>query len=501
MDNKINENIEVNDLGRVIGEITVKDFMNTKYRDYWEYSNKDGKNSITPKEQLPEVVRKIIYASYKLNIKPGEERKTPELAGETNKYHAHSNTGIEDSVKGVATAYKSQKAIRFLEGVGNFGVAQGDSGSAGRYTSVSGTPLLSAIYEDIPFMPMDTDDTGLLQPTYISCPLPIALISGVSPIGTGKSCYIAEREAGEVIDWIDKLRNNDWEEVNKETGEVINIPEPMSVTGCTTWFNKDNGYVYYDANIHFAKDINDLNKKGKFDVITELPPNATPDNVIYKLQQKLPTRTSKNIRNGAGKGRPIYIIVPTGYIEEKDYRKLGLRNSRKEQIFVWDEDKHTMRYETSIIPIAKEWFEDRCNVVKRRLSRQVRNLEANNHAIDLIKLFVENNMFDWKSEEVVDFFVKLAVENKFTGYELDQDKNPIEVTYEEAGQIDANTVLSQRARAFLPESLEKDQLTREKNDKQIKELNKKIKNIGTTVIDEAKAIIKAQNEFNWSSEE
>ena len=129
--------------------ISVSDFINTKYRDYWIYSNRNGKNSIEPREQLPEVVRKIIFASYKINIKERDEHKTTELMGEVGKYHAHGPSSIEDSIKGVATAYKSQKAVRLLEGVGNFGAAAGDEGAAGRYTSVSGTPLLTAAYRDM----------------------------------------------------------------------------------------------------------------------------------------------------------------------------------------------------------------------------------------------------------------------------------------------------------------------------------------------------------------
>ena len=148
-------------------EITVSDFINTKYKDYWIYSNMNGKNSISPKEQLPEVIRKIIYASYKIGIKENAERKTIELKGEVSKYHAHGDSSIEDSIKGVATAYKSQPSVRLLEGVGNFGSAPGDEGAAARYTSISGTPLMSAIYKDIPFVPTNIDDTGVEQASYI----------------------------------------------------------------------------------------------------------------------------------------------------------------------------------------------------------------------------------------------------------------------------------------------------------------------------------------------
>ena len=178
--------------------ISVTDFINTGYRDFWCYNNK-GKNSIEPREGMPEVVRRVVYAAYCLNIKEHDEHKTIEVKGELSKIHPHSDSSLEDSIKGVATAYKSQPATRILQGVGNFGSAPGDEGAAARYTSVSGTPLLTAMYRDIPFVPMSVEETGVEQPEYVSCPLPLALINGQSAIGTGKSCYVAERDAREVI--------------------------------------------------------------------------------------------------------------------------------------------------------------------------------------------------------------------------------------------------------------------------------------------------------------
>lgn len=449
--------------------LNVSDFINTRYREYWEYSNKNGKNSVDPREGLPEVVRKIIYASYKLGIKEHSEHKTTELMGETGKYHGHGPSSIEDSIKGVATAYKSQPAARLLEGIGNFGAAPGDEGAAGRYTSVSGTPLLSAIYKDIPFMPFSSEDTGLDQPEYISSPLPLHLINGMSSIGTGKSCYLAEREAKKVVDWIDYLRNNEW----KDDPNLPLGPEPMSITGCKTWYEPSNGYIYYEANIHFSVDINDITKKGKYDIITELPPKVTPSSVIAKLTQKLPTRATKLIIDGSGKGRPIYIVVPRGYLKEEDYAKYGLRTARKESILLWDNNNNTMKYGT-LIGIAKEWFEDRCNVVTKRINSQIDVLNNQNHKIDLIKEFAEKKMIDWKSEDVVSYFTKL---------------------FPETGEEDANIVLSQSARTFLPENLGKNEIAREKNNNLIKEYKNKIKHIGDTVINEARDIINMQERF------
>lgn len=448
-----------------MNKVTVTDFINTRYREYWSYSNKNGKNSVDPREQLPEVVRKIIYASYVLNIREHKEHKTTEVMGEVAKYHGHGTQPIEDSIKGVATGYKSQPATRILEGIGNFGSAPGDDGAAGRYTSVSGTPLLSAIYKDIQFMPFSTEDTGLNQPVYISAPLPFALINGMSSIGTGKSCYIAERDARKVIEWIDKLRSNDW--------HSIDPPDAMSVTGCETWFNHDNGYIYYDAVVHYGVNIDNLDKKGAYDVITALPPQKTPDMVIAKMRSKMPTRITSKILDGSGKGRPTYIVLPKGYLSPDDFMKYGLQYARKENILIWEEDKDTMKI-GSLYQIAKEWFDDRCTVVTKRLNSQIDALQTNIKKIDLIKEFATHGMINWKSQEVVDHFVKL---------------NP------DTGEDDAALVLAQSAKTFLPENLSKNEILRGKNEKEIKALKKQIANIGDFIIKEAYEIIDAQEAF------
>lgn len=446
--------------------LTVSAFINTKYREFWEYSNMNGKNSIDAREQIPEVVRKIIYAAYRLKIREKMEHKTTELMGEVGKFHPHGPSSIEDSIKGVATAYKSQIPVRILEGVGNFGSAPGDEGAAGRYTSISGTPLLSAIYQDIPFVPFNTDDTGLSQPEYISSPLPFALINGASPIGTGKSCYIAERDAQEVIHWLDALRQNDWD-------PSIVPPDAMSVTGCNTWFEPSNGYVYYEAVVHYGVDMDDLNKRGKYDVITALPPKSTTQNVIYKLNNKLPTRVTKSIVDGSGLGRNTYIIVPKGYLDPKDFFKYGMKSAREEQIYVWDHNARTMRFST-LVDVAKEWFNDRSQVVGKRIQSQMDDLALTIKKIDLIKLYAENDMTKWKESDIISFFKNLDAEQ---------------------GENDAHLVNSLPVRTFLPENLEKNALMKQKTEKDIKELKRKLNHLGDVVIEEAQDVIQKQINF------
>lgn len=452
-----------------IKKITITEFKNNQYKQYWDYTNK-GKNAFLPKEQLLEVVRHIIYSAYVLNIKEFQTVKTTSLAGTVINIHPHSDASIADSIKGCAAAYKSQPATTLLMAEANMGMVAGDPGAASRYTAISGTPLLSAIYKDIPFIPMEMDAAGYECPKYISVPIPMGLINGTAMIGTGRSAYLAEREAKEVMEWIaDMYYSGNWD---------LPAPEPMSSTGCTTILNEANGCVYYTANIHYGVSIDDINKPGKWDVITELPPTKTADLIVDNIKTKLMTASRDKkyipmVKDGSGDGRPTWIVVPTGFLNEDNLRKIGLVYSRIEQPFIWDEDLNTMRM-SSLNEIAKLWFEDRCNIVKLRLDASRNELHFKNHKIDLIKQYYDNKMKDWDEKRITKFFTEQDSEN---------------------GNSDAQYVMNLPARTYYPENVKKNLKIKENNLKLIDEISDEIENIGDFVIKEANEVILAQEAF------
>lgn len=428
-------------------KIKVSDFIHTRYKEYWKESNL-FRNTFIPKEQLMVIERRILWAAYKIGLSTNEKQLTRVLASETGKYHISSETSVQDSIKGIAASYKRQDACKLLMGIGNFGEATGDMGASARYTSIKGTPLLKAIYRDLPFVPMISDETGLEQPEYISCPLPMTLINGSSQIGTGKSAYFDERDAREIINWIEELQTN----------PDAPAPEPISTTGCVTYKNPTNGYTYYEAVIH---------REGKYDIITNLPPKVSPQIVMSNLRKKMPKRIADKIVDGSGKGKPIWIMVPKGHLDNKKFwSKYSLITARKEAYYIWDEKEETMRL-SNLKDIANAWFEDREKVVSKRLKYQINEDNKAIHKIDLIKLYAEKEMNKWKSEDI---------EKEF-------------------GSEDANIVLSMSARTFLPENLAKNELKRTELEKDIKAKNKDIKNIGSVVIREAREIIEAQEKF------
>lgn len=281
--------------------------------------------------------------------------------------------------------------------------------------------MLDSIFKDIPFVDVYDQGDGVKEPEFIPTPIPIGLINGVSQIGVGRSNYIAERDAHEVIDWIDYLRKNDWKS-NTGRQRVGKVPQPTTVNKCNVEYNPENEYIYYDAVIHYGVDRDDIHKKGGYDVITNLPPapKSTTDFVIQKLKDYAPKKYKDLIVDGSGKGRPIWIAVPSGIIShrKKDWFKLGLRYARKEYILIWDKDKEVdgikgTMVETSLERVAKLWFERRKEVVQRRLFFEASELQTRNHRLNLIKVYVDNKMNNWKSEDIEKFYIDYAKKEKF----------------------------------------------------------------------------------------
>lgn len=495
-DGTVVENVKELDSIADLDKITVEDFINWKYREYWNEANYRI-NAIVPTDGIAEVVRKIIFSASNIRLSQNHASKVQELAGDVIKYHAHNEESIYGAIKGMGTEFRSQPATLFLRGVGNFGEAPGDLGGAARYLSILGTPLLDYIYKELPYVDMNADDTGLMQPTYVPTPYPIALINFNQSIGTGESTYVAERDADEIIDWVEWLSDHDWKPKpysgNYELGEV---PRPISDTGSEAHFEPSNGYIYYNANVHFKVARDDINKKGKFDVITEFPPGTTPSAFIYNWKKRFKdTKLEKAVIDGRGKGRPTWIAVPTGVINKdgSNWFELGIRKARKEKLLIWDTYEEVMylgRHEH----LAKGWYDTRIKILTRKLKHDIKVLEDRNHRFDLIKEFVEQKMNDWKESEIEAYFTKFAEQNG--GYQTqDEIDNGTKLTFEEQGHRDTIYVLGMPVRSLIPESIEKNDDVVKANLKEIRAIKKNLKNIKEFIFSEARRINQIQKDY------
>ena len=429
--------------------VTISQFIETKYRDFWKQSN-INRNTFLPHEQLMTIERRIIWSAFKIGMgNLNNVFKMNELAGEVAKYHVAGDSSIYDSIKGLATNYKRQPAARIIKGIGNVGSGPGDPGAAPRYLSVSGTPLLQAIIKDLPFVPYVVDEEGVKEPKYVSTPIPMVLVNGKISIGTGRAAYVDERDPYEVIDWIEALSQ----------GLEVEPPAPISSTGCIT-YKRENGYTYYDAVIH---------KERRKDVITALPPQVTPESVITALKKKHPS-LAKYDMDGSGKGRPVWIEVPSGYISEDTLTKYNLRTARKEAPYVWDEELDTMRLAT-LEELAISWFEDRKAVVAKRIESEIAKLQKEAHKIAVVRRYVEEKLGEKSVDEI----------------------------YAALGSEDAEMVLNQPAKAFLPSSIEKGKEREAEIAEEVAVEKARLEDVGKVVLDEARAVVAKQNEFDWDT--
>lgn len=497
--NKNGDVVNFDDISSIDGldQITVDDFVNRFYRDYWNEQNR-SRNAIVVSDGLSEVTRKIIYAAYKINLKPNQTHKFAELMGEVSKYHAHGDSSIEGAIKGSAAEFRSQPGGLLIKGIGNFGYAPGDTGAAPRYLNVKGTPALSHIFKDIPFIETNSDDTGLEQPNYVPTPVPYALINQNRAIGTGESTYIAERRANEVIDWVEYLASHNWQS-KPYTGKYKfgEVPEPISDSGSTAEYNPKNGYVYYFANVHFGVDPKDINKKGNYDVITEFPPGIKANEFIDRIHKDYEnTKYDRDLENGRGEDKPVWIAIPSGLISRRNHENwytLKLQTARKEKIMIWDDDDNSM-YKGTLEDLAEGWYRTRKKITGKRLQYQIHILQDQNHKLNLIKEFIENDMQTWKEKQIAEFFTKFSEENGVYQTENEQ-QNKIQLTPEEQGKRDADILLSMSARTFLPENLGKNELSRIANNDSIKELEDNYNNIQDFIFKEAREVLTEQNEF------
>lgn len=430
----------VQEVERVYPEVTISDLVHKEYKEFWLFANKN-RNAFDPIEQLTTVSRRIIYAGYKLGMhnNMNHDVKITTLMGEVMKYHSSGDDSINNSIKNLCVKWDTQPAVRMLVGVGNAGAYPGDEGSAARYLSVMPTPLFKAICRDMKYNDF-CEDNGAEQPETISCPLPIMLIAGNNRIGIGKSAFFAERDAREIIEWISK----DCE------GE---LPKPTSYRGCKVF--EDNGYV-------FTQSVVDTESDKRYDIVRNIPHTVGFDMTFYRLNKATDGKTL----DGSGKGEKCCIMVPKGVINDKDLFKLGLLKGRQEQPYIWDRKIMNIRL-SNHKEIALMWLDGRKKIVDKRLREERVGLEYIIHKINLIKKYVENDCSTWKSEKIIEFF----------------------------GQEDASIVLNTPARQFLPENLAKNEITRKETEKEIEDIDNKLKNIKDVIIQEAYDIIEEQEKF------
>jgi len=175
-----------------VPDITVTDFIN---RDLICFSRADVTRSIPSMcDGLKPSQRKIIYAAFCRKLE--SDIKVAQFAGyvaEKAAYH-HGEASLQSTIVGLAREYVGSNNVPLLVPSGQFGtrIAGGSDAASARYIFTRLSDATRHIFPaaDDPILSYLTDDGQRIEPSFYVPIIPMALVNGVSGIGTGFSSFI-----------------------------------------------------------------------------------------------------------------------------------------------------------------------------------------------------------------------------------------------------------------------------------------------------------------------
>jgi DNA gyrase subunit A len=248
------------------------------------------------RDGLKPVQRRILYAMYDMNIRPGSAyKKSARIVGEVlGKYHPHGDMAVYESMARMAQDFSLRYML--VDGQGNFGSVDGDPPAAMRYTEARLTPAAMEMLNQIDKNTVDFSsnfDETLTEPVVLPAAIPNLLVNGATGIAVGMATNIPPHNLGEVVDalvlmlakWerLDDLTVDDLMESIQgpdfPTGGVI-IQNPQG-EGLTSAYGSGRGRVTIQARAH----LEDIGRGRSRIIVTELPYMTNKSSLIEHIAE------------------------------------------------------------------------------------------------------------------------------------------------------------------------------------------------------------------------
>ncbi|MBB1020204.1 DNA gyrase subunit A [Dietzia sp. E1] len=265
-------------------------------RSYIDYSMSVIVGRALPdvRDGLKPVHRRILYAMWDNGYRPERSyvKSAKPVADTMGNYHPHGDSAIYDTLVRLAQPW----AMRYpmVDGQGNFGSRGNDGAAAMRYTECKMTPLAMEMVRDIDKNTVDFQpnyDGKTSEPVVLPSRIPNLLVNGSSGIAVGMATKMPPhnlREVAEAIYWC--LDNPDAGEEETLAACMERIKGPDFPT---------HGYIVGDQGIKdaYSTGRGSIRMRGKTSieeegnrtviVITELPYEVNPDNMILSIAEQL----------------------------------------------------------------------------------------------------------------------------------------------------------------------------------------------------------------------
>ncbi|KAA0918260.1 DNA gyrase subunit A [Dietzia sp. ANT_WB102] len=265
-------------------------------RSYIDYSMSVIVGRALPdvRDGLKPVHRRILYAMWDNGYRPERSyvKSAKPVADTMGNYHPHGDSAIYDTLVRLAQPW----AMRYpmVDGQGNFGSRGNDGAAAMRYTECKMTPLAMEMVRDIDKNTVDFQpnyDGKTSEPVVLPSRVPNLLINGSSGIAVGMATKMPPhnlREVAEAIYWCLDHPDADEEETLAACMERIKGPDFPT-----------HGFIVGDQGIKdaYTTGRGSIRMRGKTSieeegsrtviVITELPYEVNPDNMILSIAEQL----------------------------------------------------------------------------------------------------------------------------------------------------------------------------------------------------------------------
>ncbi|AWH94175.1 DNA gyrase subunit A [Dietzia psychralcaliphila] len=265
-------------------------------RSYIDYSMSVIVGRALPdvRDGLKPVHRRILYAMWDNGYRPDRSyvKSAKPVADTMGNYHPHGDSAIYDTLVRLAQPW----AMRYpmVDGQGNFGSRGNDGAAAMRYTECKMTPLAMEMVRDIDKNTVDFQpnyDGKTSEPVVLPSRVPNLLINGSSGIAVGMATKMPPhnlREVAGAVYWV--LENPD-------------ASDDEALDACMGFIKGPDfptyGFIVGDQGIKdaYTTGRGSIRMRGKTSieedgnrtviVITELPYEVNPDNMILSIAEQL----------------------------------------------------------------------------------------------------------------------------------------------------------------------------------------------------------------------
>ncbi|HJC27812.1 MAG TPA: DNA gyrase subunit A [Candidatus Dietzia intestinipullorum] len=276
-----------------IEPVDIQAEMQKSYIDY-SMSVIVGRALPDVRDGLKPVHRRILYAMWDNGYRPERSyvKSAKPVADTMGNYHPHGDLAIYDTLVRLAQPW----AMRYpmVDGQGNFGSRGNDGAAAMRYTECKMTPLAMEMVRDIDKNTVDFQsnyDGKTTEPVVLPSRIPNLLVNGSSGIAVGMATKMPPhnlREVADAVFWC--LDNPEADEDSTLAACMERVKGPDFPTA--GFIVGENGLK--DA---YTTGRGSIRMRGKTSieeegnrtviVITELPYEVNPDNMILSIAEQL----------------------------------------------------------------------------------------------------------------------------------------------------------------------------------------------------------------------